>query len=301
VALRKWMPAIVAAVVYLLVDADRAYAWGSAAHAQFAADVLNTLPALPAAVAAILARYAGSFVFGNVAADVVFAKRMSKIKQSCHHWSTAFHLLDQSAGDRDRAFAFGYLAHLAADTIAHNKYVPRQLGLTRTTLGFGHLYWEIRADALMPDEAWRILEDVFAQDHEHHHRVLARELSETLLPYRLNRRLFNGLNDMLVRRHWMMCVAALQEHSRWEVPASLMAGYRAEAVEQIVRVLSELHGSAVLRADPNGTAALHQARLHRRDLRRLRRRGMPVDRRRLETAAALAPQTAARHRRPGSA
>ena len=296
--LRKWVPAIVAAVVYLLVDADQAYAWGSPAHTQFAADVLNLLPALPAAVAAVLSRYAGSFIFGNIAADVVFAKRMSKVKQSCHHWSTAFRLLDQAADDRDRAFAFGYLAHLAADTVAHNKYVPRQLGLTRTTLGFGHLYWEIRADAQMPDEAWRLLEEVFAQNHEHHHLILARELSETLLPYHLNRRLFHRLNELIVRRHWMVCVAALEEHSRWEVPAGLLADYRTEAVGQIIRVLSDLQESEVLRVDPNGTAALQQARLHRRDLRRLRRRGMPTDRRRLETAAALAPQTAARRRRP---
>jgi len=43
-----------------------------------------------------------------------------------------------------RAFAFGYLAHLAADTVAHNYFVPRQLAVTSSTSSLGHSYWESR-------------------------------------------------------------------------------------------------------------------------------------------------------------
>ena len=48
--------------------------------------------------------------------------------------------------DRLKAMGLGYLTHLAADTIAHNLFIPRQLVLTSSTAGLGHSYWEARMD-----------------------------------------------------------------------------------------------------------------------------------------------------------
>lgn len=278
-----------AAIVYVLFDPAPAYAWGPATHAQLAADVLTRLPLLPAALAAILSRHAASFVFGNIAADVVFAKRLSRIKQFCHHWTTGFRFLEAAADDADRAFAYGYLAHLAADTVAHGKYVPRQLAVTRTTLNFGHVYWEMRADALVGHAAWNLLEEVLATDHEDHHQVLARQLTATLLPYHFNRRLFDRINRVVVRRYWGRCMNVWYRCSRWDLCAALVAQYRAESLERVMDLLALLQKSTVLKEDPNGTAALQQARAHRRTARYLRRRGLLTPRHFSEAAAGLAP------------
>ena len=48
------------------------------------------------------------------------------------------------ATTRSSAFALGYLAHLAADSVAHNYFVPKQLAITSSTSGVGHSYWESR-------------------------------------------------------------------------------------------------------------------------------------------------------------
>ena len=281
---------LLAATAFFLIGATNVYAWGPATHAQLALDVLGQLSLLPAAVAGILARHTASYVFGNIAADVVFAKRMSRIKQFCHHWSTGFRFLDEAKSDADRAFAYGYLSHLAADTVAHGKYIPRQLSVTRTTMNFGHLYWEMRADALVPREAWRVLDNVLAGDHEHHHKVLAEELTATLLPYHFNRRLFERINRVVTRHYWVRCMTVWHRCSRWDLCNALVDEYWGESVERIRDLLTFERQSAILREDPNGTSALQQARLHRRHTRRLRRRNLPTDRHLHEVSAGLAPE-----------
>ena len=101
--------------------ADQALAWGPATHIGLASTMWEYLSVLPAAVAAVLARHRIAYLYGSIAADIVFAKRLSRVKQFCHHWSTAFRMLDSAADGRAKAFAYGYLSHLAA---AYYKY-PR--------------------------------------------------------------------------------------------------------------------------------------------------------------------------------
>jgi hypothetical protein len=50
-----------------------------------------------------------------------------------------------------RAFALGYQAHLAADAVAHNYFVPRQLAVTASTSALGHSYWESRFETHLGD------------------------------------------------------------------------------------------------------------------------------------------------------
>lgn len=282
-----WIVVIAAVVVGFATS--EACAWGPATHARLALDIISGGALLPAGLGALLARQCMSYIFGSIAADVVFAKRMSRVRQFCHHWSTGFCFLEQAADERDQAFAYGYLSHLAADTVAHNKYVPHQVTVTRTTVNFGHLYWEMRADALVDLDTWRRMEEILASDHEHHHQVLAAQLTQTLLPYTLNRRLFDRINRFHTRDYWKTCSRLWYRYSRFDLPVALVEQYRAESVDRIRSVLTLGPASPVVREDPNGSAALLLARLHRRAGRRMPRRALLTDRRTLDAAAALAP------------
>ncbi len=281
---------IAVAAIFVLGSADAALAWGPAMHVGLATSLLEQLSFLPAAVGALLARHGVAFLYGNVAADVVFAKRWSRIKQSCHHWSTAFALLEAARDDRDRAFGFGYLSHLAADTVAHGKYVPRQIMLSQCTVNFGHLFWELRADATETEAAWGLLESVLDGDHAHHHQSLEGQIAGTFLPYFLNRRLFYGMNALTMRRAFRRTVGVWNRHSRWYLSPALVDAYRVESLGRVISVLTDGSRSSVVREDPNGTSALMYVRVHRRDVRRLRRRRLPVKRRVREAARGLAPR-----------
>lgn len=277
-----------AAAVLLCAGADT-FAWGPATHIEFGESILQQLGLLPAVIAGILSRNRVAFLYGNIAADVVFAKRWSRVKQFCHHWSTAFRLLESAKSERDQSFGYGYLSHLAADTVAHGKFVPRQIVLSHCSVNFGHFYWELRADALQPDRAWRLLEEVLQGEHADHHALLEGHITDTFLTYDLNRMLFDRMNALTVRRGFRRTVGLWSRYSRWPLSEALLSGYRAECLDRIRSVLAEGQRSPVLRDDPNGTSALMQLRVRRRDDRRLRRVGVVVESRVLEATRGLAP------------
>lgn len=284
----RWVFFLVVAL-FLLGGVPVAQAWGPATHVGLGDSILQQLGMLPAALAGILSRHRVAYLYGNIAADVVFAKRWSRVKQFCHHWSTAFRLMEQARSERDTSFAYGYLSHLAADTVAHAKYVPRQIMLSRCSLTFGHFYWELRADAAQSAHAWALLEEVLQADHQSHHDILQDHITDTFLSYDLNRLLFDRMNALTVRGGFRRTVGLWSRYSRWPLSEALLGGYRAECLERIRSVLTEGDRSAVLRDDPNGTSALMQVRSRRRDVRRLRRVGAVAEARVLEVTRGLAP------------
>ncbi|MBU0717304.1 MAG: zinc dependent phospholipase C family protein [Planctomycetes bacterium] len=280
---------ILAAIVFVLGVSDRAWAWGPAMHVGIADSVLAHLAILPAALAALLRHHRVDYLFGNVAADVVFAKRWSRIKQFCHHWSTAFCLLDDAEDDRARAFAYGYLSHLAADTVAHGKYVPRQVVVSGCSVNYGHFYWELRADALQSRWTRRRLRRVLLADHSRHHQALSCLITDTFLPYSLNRILFDRMQGLAAQPTLQGPLDAWNRHSRWRMSSELLDDYRAECLQRVFAVLTEGARSAVTHEDPNGTSTLMQLQVRRREFRRLRREGLPVTRRVAEVARGFDP------------
>jgi hypothetical protein len=286
-----------AVVVFVALPAADALAWGPATHVKLASDLLGNLNLLPVAVAAILARNRRDYIFGNIAADVVVAKRLSRVKQFCHHWATGFAILEDAQTDSGRAFAYGYLSHLAADTVAHGKFLPRQMTLTRTTLSFGHLYWELRADASIGPHYWDelrgLLDDVF---HEHH-ACLSCTLTDTFLPFSVNWKLFYRMNKFVSQRLLRKTMDRWYNLSRWQLPDHILREYRSECVERIVDVLASGKSSPVLHEDPNGNAALAYTKLQRRQLRQLSRAGLIAPHILYEAAAGHAPAPRS-HRAP---
>lgn len=262
-----------AAAVILLTETS-AWAWGPATHVNLACEVLGQLNLLPAALAVLLRHRARDFIYGNIAADFVFAKKLSRIKQFCHHWATGYALLEEAETDAGRAFAHGYLAHLAADTVAHNKFLPRQLTITRTTHRFGHLYWEIRADCLVDVEYRAFLAHLLRDRFHDHEDALEASLTDTLLPFELNRRVFRRMNLTTTNRAWQGTMRRWHAWSRWDLDADLVARYCTESVERIVTLLAEGPSCPLLHEDPNGNAALGFARHHRRQLRQMARAGI---------------------------
>ncbi len=278
----------VSAVVLLIAPTD-VFAWGAATHVKLASDLLGQLDLLPAVVAALLTRHARDYLFGNIAADVVLAKRLSLVKQFCHHWETGFAILDDAGSDRGRAFALGYLSHLAADTIAHNKFVPRQMTLTRSTMSFGHLYWELRADSTIGPHYWNQLQTVLKEVFDEHQTSLSAQLTETFLPFAVNWRLFYRMNRFVSRRLLRRAMDRWYDVSRWPLSDQLMREYRSECLERMVDVVAHRRGSSVLHEDPNGNAALAYTKAQRRQLRQIARSGLIAPHVLYEAAATHAP------------
>lgn len=282
---------------FFIIGAAPAMAWGPATHMKLAGDLLGHLEFLPAAVVALLTRCRRDYLFGNLAADLVIAKRLSRVKQFCHHWETGLAIYEDAVTDTGRAFALGYLSHLAADTIAHNKFIPRQMALTRSTLSFGHLYWELRADSTIGPYHWEqlrlLLDEVFAE----HQQNLHSRLTDTFLPFSVNWRLFYRLNRFMSRRLWRRALDRVYGMSRWHLSDQLMREYREECLHRMIDVVSHLRDSDVLHEDPNGNVALAYSKAQRRQLRQMARCGLIAPHIMYEAAVGHAPiATAGKHR-----
>ncbi|WP_052507202.1 zinc dependent phospholipase C family protein [Desulfonatronovibrio magnus] len=119
---------------------DVSYAWGPMTHTHFAHEVLRAASLLSASVYTLLTAYATNFIYGSIVVDNYLGKRGHK---NPHDWETGFLLLSCAQKRSDAAFAYGFLTHLAADTVAHGQM---DLG-SKSKLG--HVWIEIESDSLL--------------------------------------------------------------------------------------------------------------------------------------------------------
>lgn len=283
---------IIAAIAFLIVlfTPSDAWAWGPGTHIKLASDLMKNLALLPGGVAALIASHRRFFQFGNVATDIVLAKKMSRVKQICHRWATGFKLLENAESDEVRAFCYGYLAHLAADTVAHNKFLPRQMAVSRCTVSFGHFYWEVRADATLREGHWKRLNKLISDDFCEPERLLESQLKATMLSFHTNLAIFRQMNRLASEKAWQRSVRFWTRLSRHDLDHEVLSSYHGESMQRILDVLTHGQKSALLHEDPNGNALLAYAKAQRRQLRQLKRAGLSDTELVREAAAGHAPQ-----------
>lgn len=162
---------ILAAAVFvlLLLDVSPAFAWGPAVHISTALSILADPGSIIPSMAAAIGCFPKEFIYGSVAADFFIGK--SRNKQDCypHNWKGGFDMLHLGRTKRQKAFATGFLAHLASDTIAHNLYVPLYQSRNESESLRTHVYAEGLADSLVEStkgiSAGFILRQVSDCDH----------------------------------------------------------------------------------------------------------------------------------------
>ena len=142
----KHLPSIVLASCAMLLAPTAVWAWGPGVHMALGNYFLAHLELLAPALAQLLASHPNAFLYGSLSADIFIGKGSKNKPRHSHNWSTAFELLAAASGSRNASYAYGYLAHLAADTVAHNYYVPTMLGLTSGGGRISHALVELRAD-----------------------------------------------------------------------------------------------------------------------------------------------------------
>jgi hypothetical protein len=106
-----------------------AHAWGGGIHLQVGLDVLENLALLPAGISAILAAHPRDYLYGCITADIIVGKKYTRYLLNCHRWNIGEKVLQAATTDSERACAYGYLSHLAADSIAHNYFIPNHADL----------------------------------------------------------------------------------------------------------------------------------------------------------------------------
>jgi hypothetical protein len=244
--------------------------------------VLANLALLPAMARELLTAYPVDFLYGSIAADTSFAKKYVPVGRHSHSWHVGQEIFDLAGSDRLRSFGLGYLAHLAADVVAHNHFVPRQLVVTSSSKALGHSYWEARFDMHIGELYGRKAVEVIRFDHRENDAHLDRILSPTIFSLRTNRRLFRGMVQLGDMTSWNRVVQIAAERSRWDLENTVVEQHMAASFDYVMDMLIAGDGAVARRADPTGHQALDAAKKMRRDA--LNAGGRQDPRRILETA-----------------
>ncbi len=253
-------------LLLLLMPAD-AFAWGAGVHLGLGLRLLAAPEALPIALQTLLATHSMDFLYGCIAADITLGKKYTHHLKHCHNWQVGRKVLKQAKWESAaaEACAYGYLAHLAADTIAHNYFVPYKLTMTYNTVLLNHAYWEIRADTGVTTETWEIAKKLAKRDNRHLDRILNKTLSDTIFSFRTNKQIFNSM--MLISRlqRWHKLINSIAKRSKWEFDREEHDEYMAMGLEAMTDILSS-ENSPYWNADPTGDRALTAANLIRKNM-----------------------------------
>lgn len=147
------------------VCATKALAWGPGVHTVIALNMLDNVLLILPSIAGIISSFPLEFLYGCLAADFFLGKSKMKKAGQAHNWKGGFRLLGEANNDRETAYAYGFLSHLAADVVAHNFFVPNMIREYRSLRKKSHLYWEIRTDYLVGQRYTRIAKEVLSMDH----------------------------------------------------------------------------------------------------------------------------------------
>ena len=251
-----------------------AHAWGPVTHLVHGSNVLDELAALTGPLRDLLSAHRLAYLYGNVAADIFHAKKYTRsLYTHCHCWPVGWQIVDAAKGEREEAFAYGYLSHLAADVYSHNHYVPVQLVTSFEARTLRHIYWEARFDAAQERDRWRLIRSVLRHRYRDLDRLVERVVERTLFSFKTNKRIFDSVMALQQLEQWQVMVRGLGDRSRYPLPQGEVDRFNGLCVSAIQDLLLHGQDSACQGADPTGQEALAQASALRRKLRALKRKG----------------------------
>lgn len=256
---------VLAALALVALLPGAAWAWTPGTHVFLGESILRSSHLLPVAVAELLRTFPYEFLYGSIAADTSIAKKYAAAGRHCHSWAVGFDILDRARDEPLRAFSLGYLAHLAADVVAHNYFVPRQLAVTSTTVAIGHSYWENRFETHLGERAARRARELILLDHTRADSHLDRILSPTIFSTPTNRRIFRGMVRVTDMESWQRIFQIASEHSRWDLPTYDVGRYLARSFDYIVDLLNRMDSAEPHAFDPAGDLRLRLAKRVRRE------------------------------------
>lgn len=255
---------VLVGVLLVALLPSSAFAWTPGTHILLGEAVLRAAGTLPAALAALLREHPWDFLYGSIAADTSIAKKYARFGRHCHSWTVGFEILHRARDARLQSFAWGYLAHLAADVVAHNYFVPHQLAVTSSTTALGHSYWESRFETHISQRYPRRAVEVIMLDHGASDAHLDRVLSPTIFSTQTNRRIFRGMVRAGDSASWQRVFAMVAANSRWDLAEAMVAAHVARSYDYVMDLLIREAGSVPYTYDPSGERALRAAKRVRR-------------------------------------
>lgn len=233
-------------IISILLSPAVSYAWGPLTHIYLGNELFSLCSLLPAGILEIIRRYRKDFLYGNIMADIIIGKKYLPDDKSSHSWDVAFELLKAAKTSQQKAFVYGYMTHLAADTVAHNNY-------TADRKNIGHTFMEMKADSIIDKKYWLQAIAIERKVQSRNDVFLENALERFIFSFKTNKRIFKsvvllsvfnqGRVGDFIDRNLVTTMPARQE----------IVELHQESLDQMIDLLQNLEKSDVLKANPSGT------------------------------------------------
>jgi len=239
-------------IVLFIFVPSIAFAWGPLTHVYLGSELYYFGALLPAGIYSLIRKFRHDFLYGNLMADIIVGKKYLPDEKSSHNWDVAFNLFDAARTQQQKAFVYGYMSHLAADTVAHEMLVPGKKNV-------GHTVIELRSDSMIEKKYWfqaiaiekkvQIRNDIFLEN----------SLERLMFSFKTNKRIFksvvllSGLHQTrlssFIDKNILITSAYKEENIK---------KLREKSLDRIVDVLQNGRDSYVLKKNPLGAPKLRR-------------------------------------------
>ena len=236
---------ILLSVLGILLIPSIADAWGPLTHVYLGYQIFDTCAALiPAGIYTILKKYRNNFLYGNLSADIILGRRFQGLEKNSHNWNIAWKLLNDSVTDRQKAFAYGYLMHLCADTVVHN--------LKRNRIPFSHSLLEVKSDSIVDKKYRRVLKNLDKYMQKKNDVFLESKLESLIFSFKTNKRIFKGILVLSRLQNYTPVSNFIDNRFPYEITVGDIYKFQQESLRCMLELLNDGMDSAVLKKHPLG-------------------------------------------------
>lgn len=262
-------------LLILFLIPQNVFAWGAITHLHFGNQILANIASLNLSthVLNLLRLFPHDFLYGCILADVILGKRLMNFIFNCHNWNMGFNVQKLAKRKHEKAFALGYLSHLAADVISHNYFIPTQMIKSYENRLLRHFYWEIRFDSLISNQKlWDQMNEIIKERHSDDDKLLERSLKFSLFSFRTHKQIFDGI---LLTQRIKRLQKAMKDYgkkSQFPINKKEKEDLNNLSIGMIYDFLKKREESIAILSDPTGLRNIKIAKVIRKNLRKAKRK-----------------------------
>jgi hypothetical protein len=226
----------------LVLIPTAAFAWGPFTHMYLGSEVFFLGSLIPPSILGLMRKFRSDFLYGNIMADMVLAKKYLSKEQSCHSWDNALKLYESARTDSERAFSLGYMSHLAADTVAHGS-------LTAGSKNLHHAIIEMRADSMIDKDYWFLARTIGRRVQRRNDKFLEKSIKSVVFSVPTNQKIFKGV-FALTGLGKATFGGVFENPFMTENQRTTITSLQEESLDRILDVLQHGDRSEVLKLDP---------------------------------------------------
>lgn len=232
------------ALCIVLFMPDISEAWGPLTHVYLANQVLELgVASVPPAIYTLIRRCKDDFFYGNLSADIILGKRFQRAKNNSHSWNIGWRLLGTARSKHQKAFAYGYLTHLCADTVVHNL-------IRHPSIPLRHPLMEIKSDSIVDKKYRRILNRLDKPMQKRNDLFLEQTLESVIFSFKTNRRIFKGFLVLSGIPSLTPVSQFIDRRFPYELNVSDIKRFREESISRMIELLKNGKDSKVLSKNP---------------------------------------------------